>query len=670
MWKYVIIGIVVFAWTAAFAAEPPLKIDTKEQKIEKRLEQKLQELKPEDRIKVWVFFTDKEIFDQNTLNKSTAEARGRFTERAMTRRAMRSPEGDKYDFYDVPVSENYINALKDAGLEVKKISRWLNGVSGYADRKVIEAIEQLPFVSEIREVARGVRKPEPEISPEEGNLVPGMKEVPIDIPDSLVGWYGSSFMQLNLINVPAVHQLGYTGEGVLIAIFDTGFKLSHPNFNNLHVVDQYDFVNDDNDVTDSLPETYQLSHGTAVLSVIGGKTADVLIGSAYGADYLLGKTEITSIEDTVEEDNWVAAAEWADSLGADMISTSVAYCDWYTYEDLDGHTAKITIAAEVASSHGITVISSAGNERNKDFFWITPPADGPSVIAVGAVSSTGLITSFSSSGPTYDGRIKPDVVAMGNDVYRALYSNDSYSGGASGTSYSAPLAAGAAALLLQIHPDWSPADVRLAMIQSADRYEDPDSLYGYGLFDTYKAAKLMRIEPVPPIFVAVGDSLNLTVSVIGYEDEGGVTDITAENLPATATFTDNGDRTAALKYAGIREDVGSRRVIFTAVSGDAEASDSVSFTVTLGQKVAAGPNPFTDSLVIFVGAGGGEVEEISIFTANGEKVWDNFSDNYNKETGTVVWKGVNNSGARVTSGVYLVYVRTESITEKFKVFRK
>lgn len=670
MWKYVFIGIVVFAWTAAFAAEPPLKIDTKEQKIEKRLEQRLQELKPEDRIKVWVFFTDKEIFDQSALNKSTAEARDRFTERAITRRARRAPEGDKYDFYDVPVSENYINAVKSSGLEVKKVSRWLNGVSGYADRKVIEAIAQLPYVSEIQEVARGVRKPEPEISPENGSPGQGFKEPPLDIPDSVIGIYGSSFVQLDLINVPVMHQLGYTGEGVLIAIFDTGFKLSHPNFNHLNLIDQYDFVNDDNNVTDSLPDAYQLSHGTAVLSVIGGKTDNVLIGSAYGADYLLGKTEITSIEDTVEEDNWVAAAEWADSLGADIISTSVAYCDWYTYEDLDGHTAKITIAAEVASSHGITVVSSAGNERNKDFFWITPPADGPSVIAVGAVSSTGLITSFSSSGPTYDGRIKPDVVAMGSDIYRALYSTDDYAGGGSGTSFSAPLTAGAVALILQAHSDWSPADVRQSLIKSADRYENPDSLYGYGLFDTYKAARLMQFEPISPIYVAVGDSLNLTITVTGYEDESGVTTITAENLPATAELTDNGDRTATLKYVGIRDDVGGRQVTFRASSGEAETSIAILLTVTLAQRVAVGPNPFTDSLVIFTGAGGGEVEEISIFTANGEKVWDNFSDNYSKETGSVVWKGVNNSGARVTSGVYLVYVRTETVTGKFKVFRK
>ncbi|PKK82450.1 MAG: hypothetical protein CVT49_13500 [candidate division Zixibacteria bacterium HGW-Zixibacteria-1] len=670
MWKYVSIVIVLFTLATAFAAEPPLKIDTKEQKIEKKLEQKLQSIKPDERIKVWVFFTDKEVFDQASLKKSTAEARDRFTDRAVARRAMRAPDGDRYDFYDVPVSENYIDALKSAGLEIKRISRWLNAVSAYGDRQTINEISQFPFVAEIREVARGVRQPEPEVIPEEGNLVPGTKEIPADIPDSVVGWYGASFVQLNLVNVPAMHQLGYTGAGILIAIFDTGFKLSHPAFDQLNLIDQYDFINDDGNVTDSLPEAYQLSHGTAVLSVIGGRADSVMIGSAYDADYLLAKTEITSTEDTVEEDNWVAAAEWADSLGADVISSSVAYFDWYTYSDLDGQTAKITIAAEVASSRGITVVNSAGNERNGSFFWITPPADGPSVIAVGAVSSAGIITSFSSSGPTYDGRIKPDVVAMGSEVYRALYTNDDYAGGASGTSYAAPITGGAVALLLQAHPDWTPADVKQALLESADRYENPDTLYGYGLYDTYKAVKLMSFEPISPVLMAVGDSLNLTISLTGYEETSGVTVITADSLPETAEFTDNGDRTATLRYSGKKEDIGRRRLVFSAVSGEAEASAVVSFTVTLEREVAAGPNPFTDSLTIFVGAGSGEVEEISIFTANGEKVWDNFSDNYNKETGTVVWKGVNNSGTRVTSGVYLVYVRTEKLTEKFKVFRK
>jgi len=673
MSKYVLIFVAVVTFVtmaSAFAFEPPLKIDPKEQKIEKRLDDKLRSIKPGEKIKIWVYLTDKEIFDEASLKKSVSEVRAKFTPRAVERRANRAAMGDSYDFYDIPVSTRYMETLESTGMEIKRKSRWLNAVSGYADKKTIDKISEFSFVAEIKEVPVGRRKPVPDIKPEEGNIPPGMNKTYSGIPDSVVDWYGMAFVQLNIINVPLMHQLGFTGDGVMIALFDTGFKLSHPAFDNTSILNQYDFINDDDDVTDELPTSSQLSHGTAVLSVIAARDDSLLIGSAYNADYIVAKTEVVTEEYLIEEDNWVAAAEWADLLGADIISSSVAYFDWYTYTDLDGATAEITVAAEIAASRGITVVNSAGNERDKDFFWITPPADGEHVIAVGSVTSAGLITTYSSSGPTYDGRIKPDVVAMGSGIYRAIYNTDSYSGGGSGTSYSAPLTAGAAALLLEVYPDWTPDDVMQALKESADRYENPDTLYGYGLYDTYKAAQLMDFEPIPPVLLAVGDSLNMTVSVSGYEDTSGVTVITAANLPVTAEFIDNGDRTATLKYSGKADDIGSRVVTFSAVSGDAAVSEDVSFTVTAQRNLAAGPNPFDDSLTIFLGAGSGEVEEISVYSTNGEKVWDNFSDTYNRETGTVVWRGVNNSGARVTSGVYLVYVRTVSVTEKFKVFKE
>jgi len=673
MWKYTISSILALFMATAIAAESPLKTDNGERKISKRLEDKIGTVRMDEKIKVWVFFTDKEVLDQTALRKSAAEAGRRFTERAAERRRNRTEMGENYDFYDIPVSENYVDSLEALGMEIKRRSRWLNAVSAYADRWVISAAADLDFVARIKPVARGIRKPQPEIDSERGSLpenIKNTKKINQDLPDSVVAWYGASYTQLELTNIPIMHHVGYTGKNILIAVFDTGFKLSHPAFDNTNVIDQYDFVNDDDDVTDEIPSASQLSHGTAVLSVIGGTADSSLIGSAYGADFIVAKTEIVNEEILVEEDNWVAASEWADSLGADVISSSLAYLDWYTYADLDGETAVITIAAEVAVSRGIVVVNSAGNERNDAFFWITPPADGEHVIAVGAVNSNGEITSFSSSGPTYDGRVKPDVVAMGSGIVRAVYSNNAIAGGASGTSYSAPITGGVAALLLEAHPTWTPDDVRQALIESADRYESPDSLYGYGLYDVYKASRLMNFNPIPAISLAVGDSLNLTISVFGFEDESGVTAISALNLPSSAELTDNGDRTATLKYSGKMDDLGSRTVTFEAVSGDVSISDEISFTVTAQRTLAAGPNPFEDSLMIFLGAGSGEVQEISIFTPNGEKVWDNFSDTYNSVTGTVVWKGINNSGAEVTTGVYLVYVRTESLTEKFKVFKK
>jgi hypothetical protein len=293
-------------------------------------------------------------------------------------------------------------------------------------------------------------------------------------------------------------------------------------------------------------------------------------------------------------------------------------------------------------------------------------------MAIGAVTSAGEITGFSRSGPTYDGRIKPDLVAMGSGVYIASYHTGGYRYG-SGTSYSAPLSAGAAALLLEAHPQWSPMDLADAMKGSADRSQNPDTLYGWGIFDTFRAAGLLIMDSIAPIIVVVGDSIDIPVSVMGPDDTT-VVEFTSENLPSTAELISTGNHTAALRYMGKSEDIGSRTVRIIASVGDTSTAQEVSFSVVSpaysGEVVVAGPNPFDDSLTIFIGTDAGEPEEISVYTVNGEKVWDKFDDIYNSGTRTVVWKGVNNSGTRVGSGVYLVLVRTGKIVEKIKVFRK
>jgi subtilisin family serine protease len=403
-----------------------------------------------------------------------------------------------------------------------------------------------------------------------------------------------------------------------------------------------------------------------VLSNAGGYTPGTLIGAAYGADFIVARTELMADEVTWEEDNWVAAAEWADGLGADIISTSLGYFDWYEYSDLDGNTAVITLAADLAVSRGIAVFCSAGNERNKQFYYITPPADGDSVMAVGAVDRNGNLTAFSSAGPTYDGRIKPDIVALGSGVYSAVeLGGYTYR---SGTSFAAPLAAGAGALLLEMYPDWSPLDLRQVLIGSADKYEIPDNFYGYGLPDIFKASRLFYINPVEPIVLAVGDSINIDFTVVGLPDSMPV--FTAYNLPESAVFADNGNRSATLRYTGRYEDYGTGYFQIGAAIGAAEYILEVSLTVLPQDKIAIGPNPFSDSLTIFIGPSDGRLADISIHTANGEKVWDSFTDNYNMTTSSVVWNGRNNDGAEVASGIYFVVVKTERTTKKFKIFKK
>ncbi|MCX6828324.1 MAG: S8 family peptidase [candidate division Zixibacteria bacterium] len=644
------------------AATPPLITKPAVPKIANRFADTLNAAPAERKFRVWVFFADKKIFDEAAYKKAIDNLESRFSPRAMERRQKRNAS-PTLDFYDIPVSAEYVRALQEAGMEVKNESRWLNAVSGYADYETLQRISAFLFVMKIRPVAGAVKEPLPPVE------TPKLDGIPL--PDSL---YGPSLTQLKLINVPLVHRFGFTGKGVLIALFDTGFRLDHPAFDSLHLVAKHDFINNDTSVGETVcsdPNNPNPRHGTLTLSAVAGFDPGHLIGSAYGADFAVAKTEDPCDEVPSEEDNWVAAAEWADSLGADIISSSLGYYDWYTYADLNGHTAAITIAAERAVSRGIAVFNCAGNTRscgNPDlcFYYIIPPCDGDSVMAIGAVDGLGHILAFSSAGPTYDGRIKPDLVAMGFLVYSA-----DHLGGytlASGTSLAAPLAAGAAALIWEAHPDWGPVQVGNAMKQSADRYNNPDDLYGYGLFDTYKAADLFRIDSIPPIILAVGDSLNLRIMVSGME--GYIPELSAENLPPTAILVDNQDRTGDLKYKAEKEDSGTRSIVFIATLGAGEYRLAVSLTVLAGRGVTFGPNPFSDSLTIFLGPAAGRPVEISIHSADGEKVWGKLSDNYNSERGTVTWHGVNDRGEKVTPGVYYMIVKTAKSTEKVKLFKK
>jgi subtilisin family serine protease len=307
-----------------------------------------------------------------------------------------------------------------------------------------------------------------------------------------------SVAQIQQIHVDVLHDKGYHGEGIVIALLDTGFDLSHEAFRNIRVLAQYDFVNDDDETSDNPPEDDigQDDHGTEVLSIIAGDSPGNLMGVAYNAQYLLGKTEKVShkgvfFENEVEEDWWVAGLEWAELNGADVVTSSLGYSDWYSYSDMDGATAKTTIAADIAVQKGVTVVASAGNEgKSRDWPYISAPADGRDVIAVGAVDSRGELASFSSIGPTYDGRIKPDLVAMGDDTYVIdPNSTDAYRR-ADGTSMATPLIAGAVALLLQALPDIDePKALAKLLKYTATHAHYPDNRYGWGIVDAAAALR-------------------------------------------------------------------------------------------------------------------------------------------------------------------------------------
>jgi hypothetical protein len=462
---------------------------------------------------VWVYFSDRGLA-VDALNAAVAGAASALPPRTLARRAKMKPAGAALaDAADLPVAAAYLAAVQATGAAPRRQSRWLNAASFNATAAQIRDIAGLPFVRKLELVAK-FRRPEPEVAAEE--LAQSLAARDAARAGKASVWtleYGGSLPDAEQINVPAVHDLGIHGQGVIIGMLDTGFKTTHVALSDIDVLARYDFVNDD-DVVENEPgdPSSQHNHGTITLSAIMGYEPGELIGPAFGASVILAKTEDVSQEVPIEEDNWVAGLEWIESLGADVVSSSLGYYDWYEFADLDGNTAVTTIAADLAVGRGLVVVNSAGNSRN-GFGHIIAPADGDSVIAVGAVSLSGEYASFSSPGPTYDGRIKPDVMALGVGNHVVSVQSDTEYGTASGTSLSCPLAAGVAALVLSRVPSLNPLQVREAMRETADRAQAPDNDYGWGILDalaavTYWGASIVHTplpdtdDPIGPYTVA------------------------------------------------------------------------------------------------------------------------------------------------------------------------
>jgi serine protease AprX len=391
-------------------------------------------------------------------------------------------------WYDLPVDSGYIESVKGAGAAVRVVSRWLNGVSVKADQSTLSRINALPFVTEIVRVSSYVMPPPILTSPPMAGFA---KTAAFD--------YGPSEQQISMLEIDSLHSAGLSGHDVKIGIMDTGFDTTHQAFRQMtaenRVLATRDFLSGGNDVMGS-PNDGQRFHGTAVLSLIGGFDEGNLIGTAFGAEFILAKTESLAIESITEEDDWVAASEWMESLGVDIISSSLGYIDWYDTTQLDGHTAVITIAAGVANQLGVVVVNAAGNEGNNPLWHkVTPPADGDSVIAAGAVDANGLVPSFSSRGPTADGRIKPDFAALGVGDYIAI-SGGTYSA-SEGTSFAAPLLAGGIALLLEGHPQWRLVDVITNLKRASSNFNQPNNSIGWGVPNFASALGGLPYHPPP-----------------------------------------------------------------------------------------------------------------------------------------------------------------------------
>ncbi|MFN2372084.1 MAG: S8 family serine peptidase, partial [Candidatus Krumholzibacteriia bacterium] len=376
---------------------------------------------------------------------------------------------------------------------LRHASRWLHAASFDATPLQENRLRALPQVRRVQPVARG-RGPEPvERKPLTADPAADKAAAALD--------YGFNTAAMVQANVTAAHAAGLSGRGVTVGLLDTGFRTVHEALTGLQILDTWDFVNGDAVVDDEPDDPAgSRNHGTMVLSTLAARRPGHLLGPAPEVAVILAKTEDVAQEVPAEEDHWVAGLEWLEAAGADLVSSSLAYLDWYTFADLDGQTAVTTIAADQAVARGLVVINSAGNYRTTTG-TIAAPADGFGVVTVGAVDAAGATAWFSSPGPTADGRIKPDVAALGAGNPVADPDDPFGYVQVSGTSFSAPLVAGVAALVLERVPHLTPAQVAAALRATGNRADAPDNDQGWGLVDAWAAATywgpVFAHEPLP-----------------------------------------------------------------------------------------------------------------------------------------------------------------------------
>lgn len=432
----------------------------------------------------WVYFKDKPNMDYYINNPLEM-----LSQRAIERRIR---QGIALDSKDIPIASSYMNQIEAAtGITVLAKSKWLNAVHIAGSAENINTLGALEFVGSIQFANHTLNS---RIAFQNSLAISHHNKL-----DILTDFdYGQASNQIEMLHGDFLHENDYTGSGMQIAVIDAGFRNVNTMGaferirNNNQILGTYNFVADTEDVYG-----YHY-HGTMVLSTIAGYVENEFVGTAPDAAYYLFISEDVSQEHPLEESWWVEAAEKADSLGVDIINTSLGYTTFdraaynHTYEELDGNTTFISRGAEIAFSRGMLVINSAGNSGNSSWHYIGAPADAHSILSIGAVDAGGNMAGFSSYGPTSDGVIKPDVCAQGRGTSVINTSNAIIT--ANGTSFSSPVLSGVSACLWQAFPNKTNYEIAQSIRESGHLYVAPEDQFGYGIPDFINANNALSTE--------------------------------------------------------------------------------------------------------------------------------------------------------------------------------
>ncbi|MDI6779837.1 MAG: S8 family peptidase [Bacteroidota bacterium] len=653
--------------------------------------------------KYWVYFKDKGLptSQSGILLKGTDlynKAMAQLTQKAIERRAKVLSPDQLVGAQDLPLNQSYIAAIQNIGGVLHQQVRWMNAASFSLTGELVIQIRSFPFVDFVTPVVRLVRK-EPAIDYTE-EFQRQLKQTAFD--------YGNSFAQYSAVKIPEVHEIGIFGEGVLVGMLDTGFRWRvHESLMRTNVIAERDFINNDDTTANQTGDPNgQDSHGTLTMSILGSYMPGKIIGPAFKSSFILAKTEYVPTETQIEEDWWAAGIEWMESNGVDVVSSSLAYDIFddgsgYHWEngDFNGRTAVTSKAAARMARLGVVVVTAMGNEYNGNGVrgTLLCPADADSILSVGAVTISGLLANFSSTGPTNDGRIKPDIVTPGVNIYSAVVPGPASYSISQGTSAATPIAAGVVALVLSARPELTPLQVLDAIRNTADRVEvsrfpnHPNNFVGWGRANALKAlsypsahrnGNITSIETFVTNSTGIlSDSLKIiyTVSTTSFDTLpflkfGGQPTRTIGRYRADLLSLVIGSLIYFYivgidsNYSSFRlpEDtsktythvVGSSRVIL-----DSQILYTVPTTYLLSQNY---PNPFNAGTTIRIESHQKEDGVIEIYNLLGQRI-RSFNVSLNVGRNYFYWDAKNNNGDNAPSGVYFYCIRTKDFAADKKM---